>query len=265
MKKKKQGGRATPYNQWDDTYYVKVYQLARLGYTKLKICKALGIPHPTLNKWLKARPALVQALDEGRANQTAKPLLKQYVYDRLPAKLQKMWEELESLDNDPNTLRRINKMFEFDGLKSRQHIFLHALVNSSFNPSEACKLVGVNLRDVRSWARKDIEFAELLDEIQTHKKNFFESALVKKAGEGDVAAIIFANKTLNSDRGYNEKQEIKVSGSINHTHTVINVDQLNLPLEVRRQIFQAMEKLESDNTPKLPSPDVVDVEYSKVS
>ena len=50
------------------------------------------------------------------------------------------------------------------------------------------------------------------------------------------------NKTFNKDRGYNDKIELSVEGSVQHehVHAHISVDELDLSLEVKREILQAI-------------------------
>ncbi len=57
---------------------------------------------------------------------------------------------------------------------------------------------------------------------------------------GDASLIKFANETINRKRGYGKQVglDINVSGTI--THNVVNIDSLDLPLKVRKQIREAM-------------------------
>ena len=58
---------------------------------------------------------------------------------------------------------------------------------------------------------------------------------------GTSSAIIFANRTLNRDRGYSEKLLVEHSGTIQHL--LIPLQRLNLPMEVLLQIEEAMAQL----------------------
>jgi hypothetical protein len=58
-----------------------------------------------------------------------------------------------------------------------------------------------------------------------------------------VSATLFANRTLNRDRGYGDKTQIEVSGSLNHNHkNLINFEDLGLPPEVLRVIYEAVKE-----------------------
>jgi hypothetical protein len=56
---------------------------------------------------------------------------------------------------------------------------------------------------------------ELIDEIQFHKSEFFETALIDCVEARETSAVIFANKTFNRDRGYGASVDIR--GNIHHT------------------------------------------------
>jgi hypothetical protein len=99
----------------------------------------------------------------------------------------------------------------------------------------------------------DPEFAELVDEIHLHKKDFFESKLVELVQSGDSSATIFANKTMNRDRGYGDKTTIEHTGTVVVEQRVVQIGDLALPVDVRRAILGAVRAhLAATNTPGLP-------------
>ena len=51
-----------------------------------------------------------------------------------------------------------------------------------------------------------------------------------------------ANKTFNKSRGYTEKVDIGISGNINHQHNIVHIDNLNLPIETRKQILDELRR-----------------------
>lgn len=103
------------------------------------------------------------------------------------------------------------------------------------------------------WIRDDPEFADLLDEIHWHKKNWVEQHLMHRLASGDSAATIFANRTLNRDRGYNDKIQLEHSGEVSVHHQVIAVDDLSLPIDVRKKILEALRKRDDQ---------IIDAEHS---
>ena len=135
----------------------------------------------------------------------------------------------------------MERLLDNAGKRARQHLFLYALTASNFNASEACRKVNISRKTFENWVTTEPEFGQLIDEMHWHKKNFFESALVGLIRSGDSSATIFANRTLNRDRGYNEKFELEVKGQVNHAHAhIVQIDDLNLPIKVRRLILEAM-------------------------
>lgn len=93
----------------------------------------------------------------------------------------------------------------------------------------ACRIVGISRQTHYAWYNGDSEYREAVDELKTVGKDNAEYALVKLCEgpeyqaldmDGNIvtlkdkpnsAAVIFANKTLNKDRGYIEKQEIDMN------------------------------------------------------
>lgn len=83
------------------------------------------------------------------------------------------------------------------------------------NVTEACKAVNIGRTTFYRWIEDDPELKQFLHSLDVAqlKKDFIENALMKKIGEGDTACIIFANKSLNKDRGYIERNEVILSSS----------------------------------------------------
>jgi hypothetical protein len=227
---------------WKETFYVRAYELARQGLTDPKIADALGVSLQILRIWKSKRPAFREAIETGR-NGTGSQLattLNDWVYQRLPPNLQELWNELEQLDQTDNSVRQLECMLEGAGKRARQHLFIHALVVSHFNLSEACRKVNVTRKTMENWIRTDPTFGELVQEVVWHKKNFFEDALVRLVATGDPSAVIFVNKTFNRDRGYADKttMDVTVSGVVQHSHTVVPVESLGLDLETRKLLLE---------------------------
>ncbi len=230
-----------PRSIWKDTNYVRVYELARSGMEDNKIAKVLGVQMNTLKKWKGNRPALRDAFDRARAPRGEMPAtFLDYVHDRLPSHLKELLDKIEACDKEGNGIVRIEAMLQDAGKRARQHLFLHSLIASNFNISRACSRVNISRRTFHAWVEKEPYFAQLMDEIHIYKKDFFEGALVGLVEEGDTSATIFANRTFNRDRGYNEKVEVEHTGTVNHNHLVVDVDSLDLPIEIRKTILLAM-------------------------
>ena len=227
-------------SRWKETNYVKAYRLAKSGLSDAKIGKALGVAASTFQVWCAKRSALKKAVQDGRGVGEGSPeTFIEYVYERLPVHLKDLLKEIQACAKEKNGIVRIEALLAKAGKRARQHLFLHALVSSNFCISIACSKILIPRATFQNWVDDDYEFAELMDEIHWHKKNFFEGALFGLVKAGDSPATIFANRTFNRDRGYNEKFEVEHTGEVNHKHSV-SVDDLDLPLETRKLLLKAV-------------------------
>lgn len=271
MPKKGEVGVKSYKTAWKDEFYVKAHRYALDGYTNQEISRALGVSNATFLQWLKKKPALKEGLETARRTKDGKSItsFRDYVYERLPDELKELWDKINACDEETGSkkkhlsTRAIESLFASCGKMARMHLFLYAYVHHNFNASEACRCVNISWGTYRSWIEDEEGFAELVEEIHIHKKNMFESALIDLVRNGDPAATIFANRSINRDRGYNDKQEISISGSIEHN--VRQVDELELPLEVRKAILESMR---AKDVPKIgvrkELEGVEDAEYEEV-
>jgi len=145
-------------------------------------------------------------------------------------------------------MEKINTMLARRGEAVKKYLFLYGLTASKYNASKVCQKLCISKYTLDMWIAKDLEFARLIDEVQWHMKNFFESKLMQLVKAGNPVAVVMVNKTRNKDRGYGEKLEVEHTGNIGHNHR-INLEELNLPNSVMRVILDAMEAREkaSDN------------------
>lgn len=224
------------------------YECARAGMSIQKMAEYFNAEWRTIAKWIKTQPLFAEAVNRGKTyykQENGVVTFRDYVYKRLSPELQELWDEINACEKERNGLARMEALFKRKGLRARQHLFLYAYTASSFNASVACRKVGISKDTLELWIEKDPEFAKLEREIHWHKGNFFESALVGAVKAKETAAILFANRTFNKDRGYGIKVEHQVNGQINHTHHhTVDIDALQLPIEVRRALLDAMEKEE---------------------
>lgn len=223
--------------RWQERFVFEGYRLARTGAANSEIAAALGVAPATLKRFLRDHSALAEALEAARGDHHGVEQFQEYVYGRLSPELKALWDKLRRLEQEPNGVARVEAMLERAGMRARQHLFVHALISYNFNPSDACRAVNVSRRTFDRWRRTDPEFVELVDEIHWHKRNFFEGHLCALVAAGNASATVFANKSLNADRGYATK--VTVEGSVRHVHAVVSVDDLGLDLETRKKILEA--------------------------
>lgn len=223
-------------NLWKEEHILQIYQLAKQGFSNKGISQALGVRYIDFIRWSKTKLSVINALQEARKGEGGTETFRDFVYGSLPPDLQKLWKEINRVSDGRTLSSRVNALLRPISRKNRQHLFLYALIYCNFNMTRACKVLNLPKKELQLWT-DDPEFTALLAGIHQCKKDFFESALMRLVKKGDTASVIFANRTLNRDRGYNDKVEI--SGEISHNHQV-SIDQLNLPLEVRQQLLQAV-------------------------
>lgn len=235
----------TSPHKWKDEYWFKIYDLARSGMTDCAIATAMGWSHrSTLFRFYRKKPALKEAVERVRAEGGKSETFRDYVHGRLPAKLKKLWDKILSWEEDPYGVDKVEAMLARRGQRVRQHLFFYALVHGNFNITEACRLVNISTTTFRQWLNLDPDFQALMEEIHWHKKNFFEGALINLVKNGDSAATIFVNRTVNRDRGYNDKHttdvNVSISGEVNHKHAQVTLKDLDLSLEARKEILQKL-------------------------
>lgn len=235
---------------WKDEFFVKAYRLAQDGLKDTEIARALGIPPANWRLWLSKKKALreglakaregLQEAGEGYAD------FKSFVYEKLPRRARELWDELDAADALPNQdgtkKRRRNKvlkLIESGPVAWQQSLFLHALVKCNFIVTRACLKIGVPINTAHEWMASSPPFKKLVDGIILLKKDFFESALIDLVRAGDSAATIFANRTLNKDRGYAQDAPVQVEQTVVHKHQVSLEE---LPTEAKRAILDAMRK-----------------------
>lgn len=202
---------------------------------------------------------LKEAIEEGRkfANQgNALSSFKDYVYGKLPEDLQEMWDELDDMDRDDTALERVEEMLGMAGSRSRQYLFVHAMIQNNFMVTPAARKVGASVATVKKWMEDD-EFRDLLEEIKFAKKDFVEGKLMDLVEARETPAVIFANKTLNADRGYGNKMEVAHTGFVEHNHNIIDLDKVNIPVDLRVKLLECIESSNKEDDPNV----ILDAEF----
>lgn len=206
--------------------------------SQAKICSALGVStefYQSVQKGKYPDLALAKEMAEGRRGSGT---LSDYIFKQLSPEAQALWEKIKFWDEEgANTYTQIERILKGQTKKLRQELFVHALVNSSFDPSEAMRIVGISRQTYELWRAHDLDFRQLIEEIQWHKRNFFEKALHNLVEERHPAAVLFVNRTINADRGYGEK--MKVEHEVTHG---VRLEELDLDVETQRKILDAIRR-----------------------
>lgn len=269
VKRKAAQSPGTDLDAWDDAYYVRAADLARAGDSDARIAQVLGVSPVTFRKWKGKLPALASALAQARS--TPPEPFADYVYKHLPPDLRDWWRQsmlADEMEKDEDTRAeaqeiqdRLIEEFGRMHLRTRQHLFVHAMVASLFNASEACRKTGVSYDRYKEWAA-DPAFKKVLDQVREHLKNFGQGALLKLVDQGIPSAVIFFNKTMNADRGFQVVK--KVEGTVDHvhSHTVTLTDAVkNMSLADRKRI---LEQFRGKVDPKALPPHEDDVQDAEV-
>jgi hypothetical protein len=244
---------------WTNDLYWRFYRLAMEGLNDQQMCAVVGVTPNVFTRWKEKRPSLAAGIKEAREERKSlKNNLSGFLFDRLSPETREVWDRLMTAwqdDSPASRERKLRAVLDGKDEATMKHLFLHALVHSQFNATEAMKQVGVTQRQVKRWAESDPQFVEAVDEIETHKKNFYESKLVNLVSVGDPAAVMFVNRTYNADRGYSPKQQVEVSSTVHHHHSgQVTLDAIAplVSVEVLEQIHRAVLVLKSRNPEALP-------------
>lgn len=95
------------------------------------------------------------------------------------------------------------------GISKRKALFLETYVAFYFNVTEACSQLNINRSTFYYWQNHDPEFRKEFEDCQNQKKDFVESALMRKIKKGDPICTIFAAKCLLKSRGYIEQPTVQ--------------------------------------------------------
>jgi hypothetical protein len=229
--------------KWEDRFIFRAYDMARQGYDITRMGRALGVNRLTIVAWQEKHRLFRLAIDLGSRywtdrGSTDRPSLASMLYKRLSRKSKALWEEINYLDKQGASAERVEALLAETGKRVRQSLFLYAWIDENFSLTAACRKVNISRLTVHAW-RKSRSFNRLLDEISEAKKDFFESSLVGLVRQGDTTATVFANRTINADRGYGDRVNVNVSGQIEHKH-IVSIDRLGLPVSVQRLILQGI-------------------------
>jgi len=253
-------------NKWIDENYLRIYHLARAGYSNTQIARALEVSWKTFCNWQSKKPAIKKTLEEARGKENQQSF-QDYVYDRLTPTLKALWRAIRRYEREGAGVAKIEALLEDAGIRARQHLFIHALLRSNFNKSEACRRVNISKTTFDNWCKNDPDFPSLIDEMRWHMGNFFEEPLVELVQMRHPGIVKFVNETFNADRGYGRKTEVR--GKIEHdhdhqhVHAHVKIDDLNLPLETRKEILEAMDKQRA--LPVHNGEEIIDGEFTAVT
>jgi len=252
--KEKPKGKTLKYKQ---SMCYAVYDLAKSGHNLSSMANAIGVSLMTFSDWMKRFKSLRLAVEIGtKLHDDVKRTesFYEFVVGRLPEDLVDLWNELMDSQGDPSAIKRLDRMIETHGKKARQRLFLHALVFCDFNVGKACTFVNITYQHFNIWKAKDVDFARLINEVIERKKDFVEGALLKLVRQGVPLAVVHANKTLNADRGYSTKVEVRHTGSIDVNLRTVPVANLPVTMEMKKHLLEAIRRLRQEQETDVNGP-----------
>ena len=95
-------------------------------------------------------------------------------------------------------------------LSSTQINLLGAMEASMGVVSTACEALGISRTNHYKWMKDSPAYKENYESITNKALDFAESKLYEMIGKGNTACVIFYLKTKGKERGYIERQELKV-------------------------------------------------------
>lgn len=234
-------------SKWKDKFILDAYELARSGMNDTEIAKTFGVSPGMFIKWKSSKPIFDSALKKARKQlQTigsSQNSFQEYVNNKLSPQLRPLWDKLMAFDRAGSGIEKIEALLKNCGVYVRQMLFIHAYVASGFRLNPALRKAGVSYGRFKAWKENDPNFPALLEEVMFYRKNWLEDALFGLVDAGDSNAIRFANERLNKDRGYGKPEEdlnVNIEGQIEHT--VTRIDELGLPIEVRKELLKAIRR-----------------------
>lgn len=106
-------------------------------------------------------------------------------------------------------MARVNK------IQQHKKALLEALEKSLGVVTTACRQVGVDRGTFYNYYNDDAEFRKAVDDLENVALDFAESQLHKQIQNGEVSSTIFYLKTKGKGRGYIERQQTELSGTVN--------------------------------------------------
>ena len=255
--------------------YAEVYELMKSGLSDKDVAERFGLKKSQFRKQVEENEALKALCTAGRevanASFTKGGSFQSYLYGHLEPRAKKHWDAIMEVWKSPFGKERNERLAEVlkgtaNASKNvRQGLFVHAWIKTGFNGTKASEISGVPYRTYMSWVKHDPHFQHLLEEIDWHRKNFFESAFVRLVKAGNPAAVIHAAKSQLADRGYGTK--VQFEGSMHHVkEDKVTIEDLDVPLETKKQLLRAIERKEQKEMKALKAhdPDVQDAEIISV-
>lgn len=233
--------------KWTPIFLVRIYKMLLAGLSDADIVEELGIGRTIYTIWKKRKPELRMVYLMVQEEVKKENSLSAYLFQQLPVELQEKWMRIEELNLQDMGSQQVRELLANESKLVKQHLFLHALSTCRFSASKACSKVAVTKPEYDDWCANDVDFAQMVTQMEWHKANLVEEKYMQLVMEGNPKAIIHAAGTLLRDRGYGTKVEMDVKHSGSIGVGVIDLASL-LPFlrdESKEDILTAFEKMEA--------------------
>lgn len=220
----KEGKRFTPGQKYDPCRHpIDYYILASAGRTDSQIAKAFQIEEYALTEYWLKRPEMAYAKQCAVSGQNGNAR-EQFLVEsagHLPPSLEPIWNKILNW-GEAMTFYQIKEAVKDLSKEERQCLFCMAYVHDKVNmvDTKAADMVGVGHSTVEAWKASDPQFLAMYKTLQARKGDFWESQLMNMGKAGNWAVILHVARTLLRDRGYGDKLDVSVNGTVQHEHSV---------------------------------------------
>jgi len=228
--------------KWNDKFVIRGYELAKQGLRKTEIASALGVQPITIDIWMQRKTAFRYAMRKGRKLYKRKitngdSTFISYINKRLSKELKPLWKKLRALDKAKSGPERIEALLADKGIRTRQTLYIHALICSNFKTTVAMRQCNLSFGMLNDWKENDPYFPQLIDELTFHRGNFYEDALADLVSVHDPQIVRHVNETFNAERGYRKQIQMNVDTTEKHEH-VVRVEDLDFTLEEQKELLR---------------------------
>lgn len=139
---------------------------------------------------------------------------------------------------------------------------LEHVEESKGNMTTLASLVGCSRDTLYRRMEKDPEVKAAIESVRESTTDKIESALINKALNGDITAQIFYLKTMGRSRGWNERQQLEISGRLESEREKDPRKDAEYLLEVMGAVRE-LEALKLGDGAKIDGPDEADAAAKK--
>lgn len=236
---------------------LEIHQAAIEGLTLTAAAARLDVTDQTLRNWFKSKKSARRAWDHGQAARAGavaeaddSKAFARYVFRQLPPDMQVLWslavgdDEMAPIDYSVSA-GIISNATDYQ----RKYMYAHAMASTGWNKNLSMQVCGISFAELQRWQSTDEDFLNLMYQLEHFRKNYFEQQLQNLVARQDPASVMFVNKCINRDRGYGEQVNVKHTGTVTQDHTgtvtqninMVALGNLNLPVDILRQVMEAIE------------------------